>query len=122
VSLFREWLLLLPCVAQVRHSMSESRGIAYCRQRQVSTILLRVRFIAKNFGMWVGLNAKNVCIRNQDDYLRAHITVLRQDPQKSGAKAQLGNVTKSDSRRHLAVHEVRKPAKVTAIRIPKVLL
>jgi len=58
-SLFREWSLLLPWVAQVRHSMSESRGIAYCRQRQVSTILSRLRFFAKFRN--VGANAKNLC-------------------------------------------------------------
>lgn len=54
---------------------------------------------------------KNFIIRNQEDYLRAHITVLRRSPRKFESETQRDNVTKSDPHKRTAVNGSRKPAK-----------
>jgi hypothetical protein len=62
--------------------MSKSRGIAYCHERQVSTIRLKLTLSCEISEYEVDSMQDSFIIRNHEDYLRAHITVLRRSPQK----------------------------------------
>lgn len=59
----------------------------------------------------------NFIIRNHDDYLRAHITVLRRNPQESRPETRPDHVTKSNPHKRPGLNRGRKTAKLTSVRI-----
>jgi hypothetical protein len=95
--------------------MSNSCCDGYCPKRQVARNRLRLRLIAI-FRYEDGQMQNNFIIRNQDDYLRAHITVLQPNRQKLEAEPQRDDVEKR-ARKRQALNGGRQPANLTLIPI-----
>jgi hypothetical protein len=59
----------------------------------------------------------NFIIRNHEDYLRAHVTVLRRNPEELGSETQPDHVTKSNRHKRPGLNRGRKTPKLTSFPI-----